>query len=84
MKIFNVFKPHIVQFQNGNYGIRRLSLFGFEFLVNERYDGGVKWWNTDYSYPMKTYCIYNSEEEAKVRLTNFEPDRSQYNIIKIL
>ncbi len=40
MKIYNPFKAHAVRFQDGKYGIRRLSLFGWSFYC------GTYWWHT--------------------------------------
>lgn len=43
MKLFNPFKPHVVRFNNGNFGVRKWSwICGWEFYDQH---SGSHWWH---------------------------------------
>ncbi len=43
MKLYNPRKPHLVQFSDGTFGIRRIGIDGWEFLSHT----GNYWYSTD-------------------------------------
>jgi hypothetical protein len=58
----NLFKPHIVQFSDGKYAIRRLTILGFEFLDSFAGADDDWWWNIP-KYVQK-HCLFSSEGDA--------------------
>ncbi len=43
MKLYNPFKTHTVQFSNGKYGLRHLSLFSFGWVYKDLKNGCFDW-----------------------------------------
>jgi len=63
MQLYNPFKPHIVQFNNGKYGVRKLSpilLFGWMYFDQQ---SANYWWSTEEYIPK--YCISETLEKLK-------------------
>lgn len=50
--MFNVFKPHVVRFVDGTFGIRRLSLFWFGWVFFDLKNNNF-WWRKK-QYPNDT------------------------------
>lgn len=61
----------VVKFQNGQYGIRRWSLLGYEFLALDIPSSGDKffWWVL-YPECVATYCA-GTEEQVRARLAQY-------------
>jgi hypothetical protein len=55
----------IVQFKNGNYGIRKLTGHGYEYLEVKNNTISHNFWSKDYR---ATYCESDSLEFVKKRL----------------
>ncbi len=55
--IFNPFKPHVVQFNNGKYGVRRWR-FGWEY----RSSTNSYWWAKDSEYFQ--CCMLNTLDDV--------------------
>ena len=67
MKFYNPFKPHVVQFANSKFAVRRLSFSGWEYkecATNPRED--VYWWNwIEYTH---SWCsVYTYEQAVALR-----------------
>ena len=64
-KFYNPFKPHVVQFSNGKYDVRRWSILMWEYkdhttLAKE----DVYWWsNIDFTF---NWCCVDTYEQAAV------------------
>ena len=61
--IYNPFKPHIVQFPNGKYAIRKYGFPFWDYLDSSDLN---YWWSTS-SFVYK-YCTFNTLEAAKKAL----------------
>lgn len=64
MKFYNPFKPHIVQFPNGKYAVRRWSVLMWEYKEHITFsDEEIFWWNAmEY---VKKWCMVDTLEQAK-------------------
>jgi len=40
MKLYNIFKPHVVEFSNGKFAVRKLTSIGFRYLDTDT----NHWW----------------------------------------
>ena len=61
MKFYNPFKPHLVQFNNGKYAIRRYRLFSWEY--RDRVISDKTWF---ISYPsVVEWCCFSSRLDAE-------------------
>jgi hypothetical protein len=67
VKFYNPFKPHIVKFKNGKYGVRALDLLGWAFLDVEE-DEDFWWRDEDY---VVEHAQLNSLKQAQSRLEIF-------------
>lgn len=73
MKIYNPFKPHIVEFENGKFAVRKIGFpFGFGFAVYKgvKLAGGKDryfWWYDNTAEYAHRYQL-ESIEQAKVLL----------------
>lgn len=56
----------IVQFKDGRYGVRKLTFFGYYFLVY--INGGYTWWSLEGAYD---YCRWDTVEEAQNALNKY-------------
>lgn len=64
MKLYNPFKPHIVEFANGYFGIRKLNFLGFEFAdKTEDY-----WWGQGPN--IKKFATFISLSDAIDQMDN--------------
>lgn len=73
----NVFKFHIVQFNNGKYGCRKLTLKGWLYLMNKHYPG----------FSILTRCtqsalMFETKEEIQDRLEKVQ--KYIANVIKVV
>lgn len=71
MKLYNPFKPHLVQFANGKFAMRRLRLLGFEYMDKwPEADGRIfnYWWPA--SLIPREEMSFSTAEEAKATLRN--------------
>lgn len=64
MKIYNPFKPHLVQFTDGSYAYRKSKVFYWTLLDK---DGGHWWFGKE---QWQRYC-YGTAEEAESALLNW-------------
>ncbi len=67
-KLYNPFKPHVVKFSNGKYGLRKLNLFGgYEFFGQKHCN---YWWH-DMEY-IPEYCTVDNIEDLRKPIGNGE------------
>lgn len=59
MKFYNPFKPHIVEFTDGTFAVRKSSLVYWSYYSKRC----VEWWSCE-EYVQK-YCRVDTLEEAK-------------------
>jgi hypothetical protein len=64
MKFYNPFKPHIVQFSNGKYAVRRWNLLAWEYKEHITFGNEVIYWWNAMEY-VKKWCMIDTLEEAK-------------------
>lgn len=64
MKFYNPFKPHIVQFSNGKYAVRRWSVLAWEYKEHITFNNEVIYWWNAMEY-VKKWCMVDTLEEAK-------------------
>ncbi len=66
-KFYNPFKPHIVQFADGKFAVRRWSIFVWEYKerIAFRKDSAY-WWNA-MEYVRKCCCVDTHEEAVILR-----------------
>jgi len=43
-EFFNPFKPHIVEFANGKFAVRKLTMSGWKFYDSQRVKEDDYWW----------------------------------------
>ena len=66
MKFYNPFKPHIVEFADGTFAVRKRGWLGFMWTYKDRMgwcsssDSNIQWWLTDYL----KHCKVNTFEQA--------------------
>jgi len=61
MQLYNPFKPHVVYFNNGTYGVRKYTLFlGWEYYSQT--DAEIWWFDPKY---IPKYCLAETLEELK-------------------
>jgi hypothetical protein len=77
-KFYNPFKPHIVQFADGKFAVRRRCFIGWEYKERVTFKNeDVYWWYlTEYA---KRHCTVDTYEEAvalrdKVHV-KFDPEK---------
>mgnify|MGYP000729946247 CR=1 FL=1 len=61
MKFYNPFKPHIVEFTDGTFAVRKSSLFWWVYKGHNPH--AIKWWMLEEYVP--EYCIVDTLEKAK-------------------
>lgn len=62
-RFYNVFKPHIVKFDEINYGVRRWSFMGWEYLDNNTSGSYADfWWGERHAL---RYCAFNALDKAR-------------------
>lgn len=57
-RVYNPFIPHIVQFKNGKYAVRRMTIFGWFYCDKNDY---TEWWPIEFA---KKYCTVDTIEQA--------------------
>lgn len=75
MKFYNVFKPHLVQFKNGKYAIRRFFILGGWEYRDNKYSDNI--WTTDYNH-INNWCFMDSAlqaEEILLKITAPKPKK---------
>lgn len=78
MKIYNPFKAHIIQFEDGSFAIRKLNLFYFVYLNKNPKDN--YWWMLKI---YRNYFLFDNYEDCKKRyLKYFEPSYSKTKFIE--
>jgi len=60
MKFYNPFKWHIVQFENGKYGLRKYSMFSWDYKELPEY-GQWTWFLPEH---VIKYCMFDSLTEV--------------------
>lgn len=65
MKIYNPFKPHLVQFNDGSYAYRKFALIAWVLLDRE----GDHWWFGKVHWQI--YC-YGSKTAAETALEKWQ------------
>jgi len=53
MKLYNPFKPHVVEFEDGTFAVRKFSLIDFGFVYRDATKGKLDhWWRcqSDFHY----------------------------------
>lgn len=60
MKFYNIFKPHIVEFGDGAFAVRKFSVFCFGFVYK------------DASQPRMNYWWYSSEHLHHAKMKTFQ------------
>lgn len=74
MRLFNPFGRHVVQFENGKYGVRKLTSIGWMMrATDEEY-----WWYTKDCWPR--YCYFDTENEARQALMYKKPSVERRDI----
>lgn len=46
MKLYNPFRPHIVELSNGNFAVRQLTVYGWQYYDNQCGRLDDYWWNS--------------------------------------
>lgn len=67
--MFSYFKPKLVQFPNGKFGIMKRRLFDDPKFLGVEGD----WWTLE-KY-VKMYCMFDTEELALERFIVVDPDK---------
>lgn len=65
-KFYNPFKPHIVQFADGKFAVRRWSIIDWKYKATYYFFGNdvIYWWNAmEY---VKKWCMVDTYEEAAI------------------
>lgn len=75
MKLYNPFKPHLVQFKNGKYAVRRYC-FPFGWAYRDKTFDDKSWW----AKPQRVidWCLFSSKlqaEELLLKITTLKPKR---------
>ena len=64
-KFYNPFKPHIVQFADGKFAVRRWSVFLWEYKEHSAFrSDAAYWWNT--AECVRKWCCVDTHEEAAI------------------
>ena len=69
-RFYNPFKPHICQFNTGEYSVRRWSFLGWEYIDTDitGYYAGYWWSGKERAL---RYCSFTSLGNARVHLGNY-------------
>lgn len=67
MKIYNPFKPHLVQFTDGSYAYRKSEVFYWTMLDR---DDGNHWWFGKEQWQRHCYGTKNESELALIKWHN--------------
>ena len=69
-RFYNPFKPHICQFNNGEYSVRRWSFLGWEYLDTDITGSYAGYWWTGVQRALK-YCSFTELVNARAHLENY-------------
>lgn len=73
-RLYNPFKPHVCQLVTGKYAVRKLSVFGWEYL--DRVDRD-QWWIIR---ERAAYCAaFSTKEEAIARLIKHDAPEPKFS-----
>lgn len=74
MKIYNPFQPHVVEFSNGMYAVRKLTDAGWKYYDTQRRgQDDYWWWGIKYSH---NFLIDNLERAQDLcELAKNQPQR---------
>lgn len=66
-KFYNPFKPHVVQFANGKFAVRKLSILMWEYKEHTTYArNDVYWWHS-INDSFNWVCVDTYEQAAVLR-----------------
>lgn len=87
MYLYNPFKPHVIEFENGKYAIRKYN-FGWTYLDNNKVksaDSGTYWWH-NYTEGAHVYFTYPNSVEAFDRLNEYTElsGKKQWRVFRVL
>lgn len=68
--MINIFKPHLVRFNNGKYAVKKYSILYLEYIYKD-FNNKQHWWDKDSTY--FDDCLTDNIEEAKLYLDKGEP-----------
>ncbi len=83
MKLYNPFKFHPAQFSNGKFGVRKLSITGFDYLdmcckfTTYKSVAEPTWFRDEY---IVEYCMVDTKEQAIKQLERFLFIRSNIKV----
>lgn len=73
MKFYNPFKPHVCQFNNGKFAIRKYELFlGWVYL--DQFDSETHWWHS----PSFALDYATADDPSKLKYPSNAPLSSKY------
>lgn len=69
-KFYNPFRPHIVEFDNGTFAVRKLTLIGWAYYDNQKIGkDNDYWWS---SFSNDTAVLYYTAESLDMAITLLE------------
>ena len=66
-KLYNPFKPHIVEFDNGTFAVRRSRVLYWEYYDNQKIRPSTYWW-TNLTEGNEKYYLLDTLELAQTLL----------------
>lgn len=67
-KFYNPFKPHIVEFDNGTFAVRKLGTIGWYHYDNQKVKADDFWWSPMSADSASRYYVVDSFDMAKTLL----------------
>jgi hypothetical protein len=86
MKFYNIFKPHIVEFADGTFAVRKRGWLGFMWTYKDcngwRYSStsNIQWWLDDY---LKHCKVKTYEAAVQVMALRKPPYEDPNQVIKV-
>lgn len=80
-KFYNPFKPHIVQFANGKFAVRRRIFIGWEYKERTEFNNSdceYWWYKVEY---VKKYCMVDTHEQAVI--LRDKTNRKSMEVVKV-
>ena len=65
---YNPFKPHIVEYTNGTFAVRKLTVFGWAYYDNQKVKRDDYWWTPFSSEDAKQWYLLDSLDMAQTLL----------------
>jgi hypothetical protein len=65
MKLYNPLRPHIVEFSNGSYAVRQLTVYGWQYYDNQAGKPDDYWWNSLEFYNHFKLSSYSTAKEVQ-------------------